>query len=149
VFFGLSPLVVYRFEADAQQYEFYPTITRFNAVEPGRGYWIQPRGTTTINVLGTPLAGTQSVKLYPGWNLIGAPFLKPVAGSTLMVKVGDRTMSVAEAVSSGVIDGNILRYDNAQRVYVPSAIAATNLEPWTGYWVLATQAAELLISSPG
>jgi len=149
VFFGLSPLVVYRFEADAQQYEFYPTITRFNAVEPGRGYWIQPRGTTTINVLGTPLAGTQSVKLYPGWNLIGVPFLKPVAGSTLMVKVGDRTMSVAEAVSSGVIDGNILRYDNAQRVYVPSAIAATNLEPWTGYWVLATQAAELLISSPG
>ncbi|MGQ9524595.1 MAG: hypothetical protein ACUVTZ_07085, partial [Armatimonadota bacterium] len=148
VFFGLSPLVVYRYESDTQQYEFYPTVTRFDAVESGRGYWIQPRATTTINVLGTPLAGTQTVKLNPGWNLIGNPFNKPVAGSTILVKVGDRVLSVADAVAQGIIDENVLRYDNAQRVYVPSAIGSTTLETWTGYWVLATQAAELLISSP-
>ncbi|MGQ9697037.1 MAG: hypothetical protein ACUVRO_03465, partial [Armatimonadota bacterium] len=148
VFFGLSPLVVYRYDSDTQQYEFYPTVTRFDAVESGRGYWIQPRATTTINVLGTPLAGTQTVKLNPGWNLIGNPFNKPVAGSTILVKVGDRVLSVADAVAQGIIDENVLRYDNAQRVYVPSAIGSTTLETWTGYWVLATQAAELLISSP-
>lgn len=148
VFFGLSPLFAYRYDSTAQQYDIYPMVPSFDSIEAGRGYWIQPKAPTTISVLGSRVVGTQSIQLKAGWNLIGSPFGAPVSGSTLLVKSGGTVMSVAQAVKAGIVDGNLLSYDNAQRSYVPSDLATGVMNPWVGYWLLANQDAELLISNP-
>jgi len=149
VFFGLSPLVVYRYDPNSG-YEIFPSSPNFTNVEVGRGYWLRPRTAGyQLKVLGVPNIGQTTLSLKKGWNLIADPFLQPVNGANMQVKSGADTLSVADAVRRGLLQDSFVTFDPTTHGYTnPQPLSTGTLQPWRGYWVLAFSDIGLVMNRP-
>ncbi len=93
----------------------------------GTGYWIKFSAPETVWITGIPSSG-DSVRLVPGWNLIGT------TGEA--IPVGNITGTPA-----GLITSRFIGYSNRYT-------ASDTLVPGRGYWVKADQAGTLFLSPP-
>jgi len=149
VFFGLSPLVVYRYDP-AAGYEIFPSSSAFTTVEPGRGYFVRPRSAGyQLRVLGVPIVGQTTIGLKRGWNLIADPFNVPVNGANILARTASGDISVGDAVRQGLLQDAFFTYDPATRGYTsPEAISTGTVQPWKAYWVLSFEDVTLVFNKP-
>jgi hypothetical protein len=149
VFFGLSPLVVYRYNP-ATGYEIFPSTASFSSIEVGRGYWVNPRSAGyQIKVLGVPVVGQQTLHLRKGWNLIADPYTVPVTGTNIQVGSGGNTLSIADAVRMGLLQDSFVTFDPVAHGYTaPQPLSTGTLQPWRGYFVLAFSDVDLVLNKP-
>lgn len=124
---------------DTGTYAVYPNPPT-NQMQLGRGYFIRSTVAFDVRKTGTPAGVPVDIPLLAGWNLIGAPYPDKVAdwfGS--QVVMGAATKTVAQAVADGDLGSALFTYlgGGYQLAY--------NLQPFTGYWVLANKALTLRI----
>ncbi|HPT98059.1 MAG TPA: FlgD immunoglobulin-like domain containing protein [Armatimonadota bacterium] len=126
------------------RYRLYPATP---GLAPGIGYWLILDQQTTINFEGNPLPHDQSylIPLRAGWNQIGHPFTQPVAIESLSVAMSpsdpEQVITLQAAVQQGKLSGTFWQYTQQQ-----GYTAATQLEPWRGYWIYAES--DLLLKVP-
>jgi hypothetical protein len=121
----------------------------------GRGFWARfdaehasPLGLVPAHY--NPL----KVHLYPGWNLIGTPYINPVTWnlSSIQVETGSLSMSLLNA--SAIVNGWCWGWDSVQGkyylVYDADIITEAHgtLEPWQGYWIKANVECDLVLPTP-
>ncbi len=118
----------------------------------GRGFFVlfPPEGAA-ITSRGTPRPTEPeyrqpvSVSLSAannGWNIIGSGFNFPIAWYDSTVTAGGQTMTVAEAISQGIIANGLFTY--GQRGYE----LAQTMAPWRAYWVRTKQAVVVNLTPP-
>jgi len=82
-----------------------------DTIEPNKGYWLKVYGEqATITSKGESQEALVPITLYPGWNMIGCPFIKPAT-----------------------IDSTATLWTWTGTEYTTT----TQLIPWQGYWVKA------------
>jgi hypothetical protein len=114
-------------------------------VKPGRGFFVRLGAATTLRVAGVPTdtAGTVSIGLSGGWNMIANPMPGPTAWSHFVPTV------------PGSVKPFAFIYDNASGSYLmitgaPMVGAVrTSLLPWEGAWVRALAGGTSLLVSAG
>ncbi len=121
----------------------------------GEGYWAQFDRETVLTAPASASSQPFTFSLAAGWNLIGYPFLTPMALDWNGITVRDVTTGVvttwADAVQRGWLDEVMWTYQNADgyRPVHPTLSGALNtLEPWQGYYVKATQPLQLTLPAP-
>lgn len=114
-------------------------LSDLETIDPSMGVWLDMTSTDTISLDGLhPI--TTTITLCTGWNLIGYP---SVVSRPIKDVLGD---------ISGKYD-IVYAYDasnltNPWRTFnpnIPVGNSLTKMEPWTGYWILMNQNAELEI----
>lgn len=126
------------------------------AIAPGFGYWLASAGSATIDAQGMPLAGTHTVALDSGWNIVGDPFDIAVALAGLRVRWNDGTaheLSYADTMVNGVLRQWMWDYlDNSADLINNGwwdSLAPTppgdSLRPWRGCAVYAVRPCSLLV----
>lgn len=146
------------------QYNAYPSeSTWFDPLEatPGRGFWAI--FSTTVSVpSGTvpPQDQPFTIHLYPGWNLVGQPYLSPVEWSLddITVRDGDGiTRALRESMdllpgyawgwkqddSDPSTGEYYLIYDSSEYHNVEGTLA-----PWRAYWIAANSECDLILPPP-
>jgi len=129
----------------------------------GLGFWadnleatvkpIVTRGQPQVaNTFVIPLKGNGVGPTGPvAWNLIGDPFPFDVPFNACLVQVGGTRISIAAAVSQGLLLPNVYSYD-------PTAVEAGSysfrtlpdgaLKAWTGHWVGVTSKNDIALVVP-
>lgn len=125
---------------------------------PGRGFWARfPDAGTAFSLSGTVPRQDQpyTIHLQPGWNIIGNPFVSPVAWSTSAIQVratGYAQMPLSQA--SALVASYLWGWNNATGEYYlvcdPSTASGqvTSIQPWQGYWIKAKAPCDLIIPAP-
>jgi hypothetical protein len=92
------------------------------SIEPGKGYWFLSRDESEIFLSGKTTNAYEpfAVRLHPGWNIIGSPFLFPVSWKEVLIHNLDRAGEVGNA---------IWEFENGG--YRKTA----SLEPFKGYYL--------------
>ena len=111
---------------------------------PGQGYWarFQSPAGGTLSGLGTEITTPYyGVALQPGWNMVGDPFITPVAIDNIQIADATGTHTFAAAVSAGSLSPYLYSYVTGTG-YVPNTAGGT-LTPYLGYWVYVTESMEL------
>ncbi|MCS6859999.1 MAG: S8 family serine peptidase [Abditibacteriales bacterium] len=121
----------------------------------GEGYWAQFTHDTTLTAPSVGTAQPFTFLLDAGWNLIGYPFLTPMALDGNGIRVRDITTGVvttlSDAVHRGWLDEVMWTYQGSEgyRPVHPTLPGALHtLEPWQGYFVKATQPLQLTLPAP-
>jgi PKD repeat protein len=135
-------------------YEVYPL--GFADMVLGRGHWLwltAANPATIVSVSGTLSTADVSVPLDQGWSLIGHPFPDPVPLAACQVTDGVTTLSFADAVTAGWVDGTLYYWEptGGYRVANVSGYGHDNsLRPWRGYWISASgPGLQLIVPAPG
>ncbi|MGI6566617.1 MAG: hypothetical protein GX341_01265 [Firmicutes bacterium] len=111
-------------------------------VTPYRGYWWKPDSPQQVTVNGRAYAPSKGFQfpLKLGWNQVGCPFLQPVRWDRVRFAADQgRSLSWEEAVTEGWVSRSLWTYQDGG--YVP----ANTLQPWSGYWILARRALQVVI----
>ncbi|MBU2523252.1 MAG: hypothetical protein KKE23_03105, partial [Nanoarchaeota archaeon] len=111
----------------------------FDAIEPGKGYWVKMRNASAINISGTntiistitPGGIVPVVDLTAGWNLIGVHSLTDVDGNNYLGGISGKYTSLLECDNLG----------NTNQIQPIALGAGPRLEPNKGYWIYMTEAA--------
>lgn len=109
--------------------------------QAGIGYWLYAEEETTVDFHGLTIDDASSVEvpLEPGFNTIGSPFGSVMTfGDNIAVVSDGSEMKLSEAVSGGVLDGELFGYDPAGKTYVKTVLQGT-MEPWAGYFIKANK----------
>ncbi len=128
---------------------------------PGRGFWafFSESPSAPSGVI-PPQDAPATIRLQPGWNMIGQPFLSPVLWSRVDIMVqepGKAAKTLAE--SAGVCadyawgweqnssdprtGAYYLIYDSS---VVPGVVG--ELAPWRAYWLKASKVCDLILPAP-
>jgi len=153
--FGYAGVRLATEDASVAQYAFTPQAPA-DALRLGRGYFVKLPKALTLTSVGTPADPTTDfpIALPPGWNMIGDPFLVPVALSATHVSSAAGVLPFSAAVSATPLLVSSLLYS-----YSPSANGGKggyvtlsqggSLQPGAGYWIYAYSAVTLVIPHPG
>jgi pimeloyl-ACP methyl ester carboxylesterase len=119
-------------------YEKYPSFTY---MQHGAGYYVRLSAEGEETLSGTNPGTDMEIALAEGWNLIGHPFVYPVALSACQISDGAVTKSMQEAQDAGWILARIYFYDDNSYKIVNIAEPRDDdsLRPWYGYWILSRQ----------
>ena len=92
------------------------------SIEPGKGYWFLSRDESEIFLSGKTTNAYEpfAVKLHPGWNIIGSPFLFPINWKEVLIHNQE---------NAGEIGNAIWEFENGG--YRKTA----SLEPFKGYYL--------------
>lgn len=141
-------------------YDAYPAPTTFlnpPSAVPGRGFRAVFKGVLPDPVGTIPRQDVAvSVKLAPGWNLIGQPFISSIEWNIDRIQVGlanGSVLSLREA--PGIVDWTVLGWEqNPDDPYTGrfypirdasvSPGGVSSLAPWRSYWVQAFQECDLI-----
>lgn len=125
---------------------------------PGRGFWAYFTASGAGYPTGNIPSQTQpkTIHLYPGWNLIGNPFINSVPWNTSAITVlrTGATTPVALRSSSDAVLGFAWGWDSVKRSYylvvdptqAPNQVSA--LQPWRAYWLRAYAECDLILPPP-
>ncbi len=124
---------------------------------PGRGFWsrFDELGGSAPGGMIPDQTDPVAIRLKPGWNIIGNPFIKPAKWDSDAITVralSGETYSLNNAPS--LVTNYAWGWDTSTRKYVliydqaviPSAQGA--LQPWCGYWIRAYAECDLIIPAP-
>lgn len=127
---------------------------------PGRGFWAyfesasQPYGTIP------PQDRPATIRLHPGWNLIGTPFIKEVVWDLSTITVREpgseaKPLGEMETVAASYLwgwqqDPNDPRTGSYYLVYDATLAPGieNKLKPWRGYWIKAYKECDLILPPP-
>ena len=157
---GFSGSLWFEYDTTSGNYLSYPdSQTWFTtpSATPGRGFWaVFPAGWQST-VCGTipDQNQAQTIHLYPGWNLIGQPFVKSVTWdiSAITVQVSGSAAVPLEDFS-GAIDDYAWGWNPVNGSYYLvmdsrySSGETNSLAPWQAYWVRAYEECDLIIPAP-
>lgn len=121
-------------------------------VEPGQGFWMAVSAIESYgDTLPLPLAADarilgqstgkqileQTVVVYPGWNMIGNPFVYPVYWGQVLVydKSLNKTFSLDEAVSRRWLNRTLCAWNPNKWAYDYIMQNDQLLIPFQGYWL--------------
>ncbi len=151
--FGLTPPLgsttsgaLFAYSPTATGYLAYPTAPA-DTLRLGHGYWaVLPTGDSYVRLKGVPAPTNQSYRigLLPGWNMIGDPFLQPVSVSGITVDTINPGSPVAIGAAS-TVQLPLYTYNGSGYTTLGTG---DSLQPFVGYWIHATQPAELVIPAP-
>ena len=99
----------------------------------GDGYylWLLNPGNM---LLSGDLYSQFDISLEEGWNLISNPLIETInMGAFDILRANGDTLSMAEAISSGLVSSRMLGFDNESATHMPSF----KIEPFMGYWLYA------------
>jgi hypothetical protein len=99
-----------------------------DTLEPGRGYWLKFPAAQSVPMPGPPIE-VETVDVAAEWNIVGA------IGTQISV-------STISSVPGGIVTSNFFGYNGGYE-------QSTVLVPGQGYWVKASQAGQLVLSSSG
>ena len=110
------------------------------ALAYGQGFWINVTEATVLLISGTVPASV-SIRLYPGWNLIGFPSQQPVPIAQALQGIAGQYDQVYTQDASDKVD--------PWKAYLPeqppSASDLTEMRAGLGYWIHATEACTLTV----
>jgi hypothetical protein len=147
------------------RYYSYPDLLSWfipqDAVQ-GRGWWTVFAATpaTPLGRL-APQDTAAEIKLYPGWNMFGMPFIKNIKWDLLKLKVRDldkKELTLAASTKLvapyawGWQQNTANPLTGAYFIVSDPSIAVVDrdiLEPWRAYWIHATEECTLIISPGG
>ena len=124
---------------------------------PGKGFWAYFGASGGNSPRGMIPDQTQpkTITLKSGWNLIGNPFIKPVAWDRSAITVKDgagvtRTLSQSNAIVADYAWGWDSVAGSYYLVYDPLVIPGSrgSLDPWLGCWIKALADCDLVIPAP-
>ncbi|KAF5435825.1 hypothetical protein C5S35_10055 [Candidatus Methanophagaceae archaeon] len=101
----------------------------FETVEPDKGYWYSATTAGTVTIEGTK-AGTRTVSIAEGWNLIGYTRLNPADLNDLLVNVTNDD----ELYAYGGGEWQITTYNSEAQGWYGDM---STMEPGKGYWYSA------------
>ena len=159
----------YAYRPEVLAYSIYPSqFTWFNdyaetsQATPGRGFWAK-FGSDVIVPVGKLPDQTQeaTIHLFPGWNIIGQPFVTAVNWDLDAIKVKDADRNIL-AIGSPMQDcvselawGWQQNSSNPSTgkyyaIFDPQIIpgAVNHLTPWQAFWILAQKECDLIIPAP-
>ena len=127
----------------------------------GRGWWtvFSAAPATPIGRL-APQDTAAEIKLYPGWNIIGMPFMQPVKWNVQKLKVRDlnnkettldQSATLVAPYAWGWQQNAAKPLTGAYFIVSDPSIALVDrdsLEPWHAYWIKAIEECTLIIT-PG
>jgi alpha-L-arabinofuranosidase len=136
---------LYYWDAANFSYAVTPTAPA-DTLHLGAGYWVKMASSATVTTQGTPApVGTPfKISLKQGWNMIGDPFTSPIAIGSLMVDTP--TPSTPASIGTSTLVGLPLYAFNGA-AYVAKT-ATDSIDPYSGYWIYATQPATLIVPAP-
>ena len=116
-------------------------INSLNEMNDGDGYWVRVTIPCTLTIQGEQPTFPYEVILYPGWNLVGLPFLsdsKPI--EEILADI------MPELITVWAYDGSAEVWSN----YNPEAIVNTlnEMDDGIGYWLRVTNPCTLTIAGP-
>lgn len=150
VLFGLTPPLgtthggpdLYAYAPALTSYLTYPTAPA-DTLRLGQGYWAILPANAYVRRKGTPAPTGQSfrINLLPGWNMVGDPFLQAVPISSISVD----TVTPGTPVPIGSASTVQMPFYNYNGSAYQTLGGGDSLQPFQGYWIHATQPAELVI----
>jgi hypothetical protein len=108
-------------------YAYQSGYQRRDTLRHGRGYWVKFNGDQAQALDGTPVA-IDTVDVFTGWNMVGAPGLPISAGDVV---------PVATTLKSGFFS------------YDPGYNVADTLFPGKGYWIKVDANGQLILGGSG
>ena len=139
------------FPSGAEVFAMDPTNNNWVAaetLEPGKGYFV--KGTLDkVLIDGEPLADKPfELSLKRGWNVIGNPFLEPVAIEKVSVTIDKEKVPFLEAIKKGWIADYI--YGREKGEWYGSSVHDDEvvLPPWRGVYLLLAKDALLNVPPP-
>jgi hypothetical protein len=151
--FGLTPPLGTT-SGGAELFAYSPTLTGYleyptapaDTLRLGQGYWAVLPSNAYVQRKGVPAPTTQAfrINLLPGWNMIGDPFPTAVSISNIQV---DTVVPGTPIPLSGATTVQLPLYYYNGTAYQTLTTGDT-MQPFEGYWIHCTQAAELVIPVP-
>lgn len=148
------------YDAVSRSYTTYPErATWFDPADltPGRGFWAQFATNWIANPTGMvpPQNEAKSIRLMPGWNLIGQPFILPVRWSRTAIMVREPGQAPKSLLNAGDVVADYIWGWNSrvgayymvcdQQLY-PTAVGT--MDPWQAYWIRAFRECDLILPAP-
>ena len=132
----------------ALTYDLTPTPPA-DTLTAGQGYWARFPASASIGTLGTAPPNPCTLALTPGWNMIGCPASGPVeVGSVNIVDSANNVHTFSEAVSTGLILGNLFTWQPGDTKYEVVESTTGSLTPYEGYWLYAIEPCTISYSAP-
>ncbi len=118
----------------------------------GRGFWVMFSGTVTVTATGsTAPSGGFTIPVVAGWQQLGNPFFSEVDFSSASVTYGGTTMDLPSAEAAGIMRSYAWVYNTTTKDYdliQPDFGVSKYVQPWEGFWVLASKACSLTLPPP-
>jgi hypothetical protein len=119
--------------------------------KPGVGVWIKLDNSVQTTVTGVPPKASEPfvINLYPGWQIIGAPW--QVKWANLKVRKGNEELPISQAAERGWVYEILWTWDDQVGDYqmVWAGVSGLGFEemlrPLMGYWILALEECQLVI----
>jgi hypothetical protein len=85
------------FSVERDGYKEYMDIP---SIKPGKGYWFLSKDESEIFLSGKTTNAYEpfTIKLHPGWNIIGSPFLFPISWKEVLIHNLDRAGEIGNAI---------------------------------------------------
>ena len=120
---------------------------------PGQGYWVRFTQAAHLFDLGQPVSGGAffSIPLQSGWNMITCPYSSPVEIAGMSVMDSNGVVSTfGDASTQGLIGSPLYSYTPTTPTTPGAYVGHTTdtIDPYLGYWVLATSNCTLRIPAP-
>jgi hypothetical protein len=118
-----------------------PFLNSLTDVDRSMGFWIRMTEAASLSVEGTE-PETTAIELLGGWNLVGYPsyVTRPITEALQSID-GQYDLVYAYHAEEG--DQAWKTYDVARPPFLNTL---TNMEPWRGYWIRATEDCTLTIA---
>ncbi|MEJ5298162.1 MAG: hypothetical protein WHZ52_09015 [Armatimonadota bacterium] len=163
LFGGQTPSALARWLPADYRYALYNPFTGetndplLTEVKPGEAYWIGTPESRIIAPAGRLVDQTQPfrVRVYPGWNQIGSPFITDIDWRDTRVIYNGQSLTLAEARAAEVLleyCWTFIKLPDAwgyELIHPTLAGARKVIEPWKGYWVFAGKEAEVELHPAG
>ncbi len=120
---------------------------------PGCGFWARFEGTGAMPIGTIPSQDREAViRLYPGWNLVGQPFITAIDWDTAKIKVEVAGVRKALSESGDAVNAFAWGWDSTENRYylvcdqsiMPDAVRS--LAPWQAYWIRARKECSLILT---
>lgn len=133
--------------------------TLSGTLRPTVGYFVQLNESAFNQMrefgLLLPQDQPQRIRLRPGWNLIGSPFIADARWNRDLVKVsiGGIEKSIRQAATEGSVVDYLWGLENGQYRLIADLDmnlpgSSRILRAWNGYWILSAVEAELILPTP-
>jgi M6 family metalloprotease-like protein len=114
----------------------------------GMGFWTKLSSNTILNLYGDTLTNDVSIniRLEPGFNMVGNPFVQPVSLSNCMIELSGVKYTFANAVTRGYVSTYVYSFNGSG--YEAFDFKSVTLQPWSAYWVEVKNQSVRLIVTP-